>query len=151
MHSIVRYYIRTSLFFLFVGLLFGAYFMVETYWLGGTYPAMWVSAHTHVLLLGFVIMMILGVAQWMFPRPRKDDQRYSPIRALIIYYLFTSATALRFVAEIITRWMQTPVVTHAIVIFSLLQVIALALFFYNMRTRIRPTGSQFREQKGERF
>ena len=151
MHSIVRYYIRTSLIFLFSGLLLGGYFMIETYWLNGDYPPEWVSAHTHIILLGFVMMMILGVAQWMFPRPTKDDRHYSPQRALIIFYLYSGSTAFRFISEILTKWVDQPFVHHGIVIFSLIQIAAILLFFYNMRTRIRATGSKLREQKGERF
>ena len=37
-----------------------------------------VSAHTHAILVGFVMMMILGVALWLFPRPSKEDTRYTP-------------------------------------------------------------------------
>ena len=151
MHTIVRYYIRTSLVFLFAGLILGGYFIVSTYWLGGGYPALWVSAHTHVILIGFVMMMILGVAQWMFPRPLKTDRHYSPGRAMFVYYLLTISTALRFVMELISPYSNVRVFEHLIVIASLGQLLAFFLFFYNIWTRIRPMGSQIREAKGEKF
>ncbi len=151
MHTIVRYYIRTSLIFLFVGLLLGLYFEIETYWLGGGYPAIWVSAHVHAILIGFVMMMILGVAQWMFPRPIKGDTHYSPARALFVYYLLTISTGLRLVAELLTRYWDSAILTHLMVITSIGQMLAFFLFFYNIWTRIRPLGSQLREAKGERF
>jgi heme/copper-type cytochrome/quinol oxidase subunit 1 len=37
-----------------------------------------VSAHTHALLVGFVMMMILGVALWLFPRAERDQKQYDP-------------------------------------------------------------------------
>jgi len=151
MHTIVRYYIRTSLIFLFSGLLLGVYFVVTTYWLGGGYPSLWVSAHTHVILIGFVMMMILGVAQWMFPRPLKSDKHYSPGRAFFVYYLLTISTAVRFISELIAPYSRMRLFEHLTAAASLGQVLAFILFFYNIWTRIRPMGSQLREAKGEKF
>jgi|Deesub1362B_J571_1020462.scaffolds.fasta_scaffold04114_3 uncharacterized membrane protein len=151
MHTIVRYYIRTAFVFLLLGLLLGAYFLVETYWMKGGYPAIWVTAHVHILLVGFVMFMILGVAQWMFPRPSRNDQHYSPAMAYFIYYFITFCTAVRFLAEILMRWIWEGWIHHVLVIASLGQVVAFFLFFYNMWTRIRPVGSHIREAKGERF
>ena len=151
MHTIVRYYIRTSMVFLFAGLFLGAYFLVATYWTGSGYPSLWVSAHTHVILIGFVMMMILGVAQWMFPRPLKTDKHYSPERSFFVYYLLTVSTAVRFVCELLAPYVALRLIEHLIVLAALGQLLAFLLFFYNIWTRIRPMGSQIREQKGEKF
>ncbi len=37
-----------------------------------------ITAHVHLLLVGFILMMIMGVALWMFPRLPKGDEGYSP-------------------------------------------------------------------------
>ena len=69
--------------------------------LGGTYASPYVmSAHTHAILVGFVMMMILGVALWLFPRPDKQDVRYQPRVAEIAYWLLTFGTAIRIVGEL---------------------------------------------------
>src|SRR3954452_7882148 len=60
----------------------------------------WISAHTHALLVGFVMMMILGVALWMFPRPERDDTRYRPAAAQAAYWLLTVCTGTRFLGEV---------------------------------------------------
>ncbi len=151
MHTIVRYYIRSSIFFLVCGLVLGFYFLLDTYWFHAGYPSLWVTAHVHVVLIGFVMMMIFGVAQWMFPRPPKEETRYSPVRALVIFYLLFFATALRFLLEISSRWLALKFVDLGIVVAGAGQILALILFFWNMWTRIRPMGSEIREQAGERF
>jgi hypothetical protein len=28
-----------------------------------------ITAHVHLLLVGFMLMIVMGVATWMFPRP----------------------------------------------------------------------------------
>jgi heme/copper-type cytochrome/quinol oxidase subunit 1 len=110
-----------------------------------------VSAHTHAILVGFIMMMILGVALWMFPRPAKDDTRYSPRAAEIAYWLVAGGTALRLVAEIARTGVSSFWLRVATVATGVIQVIGLALFFINMWSRIRPLGSQTREARGERF
>jgi membrane associated rhomboid family serine protease len=78
MHSLVRRFLKTAIIFLVIGLLLGLWMMVERE-LGGHVSGPYaVSAHTHAILVGFVMMMILGVALWLFPRPSKDDARYTP-------------------------------------------------------------------------
>ncbi|GBD92557.1 cytochrome C and Quinol oxidase polypeptide I [bacterium BMS3Abin05] len=151
MHSIVRWYVRTSVFFLTVGLVLGVVMIIQKE-LGGTFPdQQLITAHTHSILVGFVILMIMGVAQWMFPRPVKGNSRYSPYLAEYIYYTMTTGVFVRTAAEIVSAFAVGVFWHWAIVVGSLLEVLALLFFFYNMWTRIRPTGSQFREAKGEKF
>jgi len=151
MHSLVRRFLKTGIVFLVVGLLLGLWMMVQRE-LGGRVSGPYaVSAHTHAILVGFVMMMILGVALWLFPRPAKDDSRYTPRAAEGAYWLVTTGTAARVVGELMrpdvpARWLGI-----AIVISGAFQVAGIALFFYTMWRRIRPAGSQTREAQGERF
>ncbi len=69
MHTTVRRYIKTGVAFLAAGLLSGLYMVVRRE-VTGRWPSPYlVAAHTHVLLVGFMMFMILGVALWIFPRP----------------------------------------------------------------------------------
>src|SRR6186997_2987781 len=100
MHSLVRRYLKTGIAFLALGLGLGAWMMVERELLQRFPSPYVVSAHTHAILVGFVMMMILGVALWLFPRPAKEDTRYSPRAAEVAYWLVGGGTALRVVGEI---------------------------------------------------
>jgi heme/copper-type cytochrome/quinol oxidase subunit 1 len=151
MHSLVRRYIKTAIAFLAIGLAIGGWMIVlrELY---GKYPAPYlVSAHTHALFVGFVMMMILGVALWLFPRPEKGDGRYSPRVANAAYWLLTAATAARIAGELLrvgvdALWLRLVVATAGFT-----QIAGILLFFHTIWPRIRPVGSQAREAKGERF
>ena len=151
MHSLVRRYLKTAIVFLAVGLLIGVWMQAERDLLGhypGTYER---SAHTHAILVGFVMMMILGVALWLFPRPEKTDERYRPVFAEVAYWLLTIGTAGRTFGELLRATVASAWLRWAVVLFGLLQVAGLALYFHTMWSRIRPVGSQQREAKGERF
>jgi len=151
MFTTVRYFVKTSLVFLVVGILTGLYMSFAKYIYQTGYTPELISAHTHVILIGSVMMMIMGVALWFFPRPEKEDKRYNPNLILFTYWIMTIATALRFIFQIISSFYFIAWVNIAIAIFSSLQVVAMILFFYSIWGRIRAVGSQNREAKGERF
>ncbi|MDO8549858.1 MAG: hypothetical protein Q7S39_06890 [Ignavibacteria bacterium] len=151
MFTTVRYFIKTSLTFLFIGLLTGIYMSVSKYiFFTGVHPSL-VSAHTHLILVGSVMMMIMGVALWFFPKPDKEDKRYNPSLILFTYWMITAATASRFIFQILHIIFYEDWLSYFITITSVLQVAAFGLFFYSMWGRIRSVGSHLREAKGERF
>ena len=151
MHSLVRRYIKTALVFLCIGLLLGISAMLQREF-GARWPSSYqVSAHTHALLVGFMMMMIQGVALWLFPRPDKDDRRYDPRLAYLAWWLMTTGTAGRLAGEIAHEWSSSPALRSALVLAALLQVAGIGAFFYTMWSRVRAVGSAGREAKGERF
>jgi cbb3-type cytochrome oxidase subunit 1 len=151
MHSLVRRFLKTGIVFLVTGLLIGLWMMAERE-LSGRFASPYVaSAHTHAILVGFVMMMILGVALWLFPRPTKDDPRYSPRAAEVAYWLLTIGTAARVVGELTRPHIDTLWLRAVTLGAGVLQVAGIGVFFYTMWSRIRPAGSQSREAQGERF
>ena len=151
MHSLVRRYIKTAVAFLAVGLGIGVWMLVRRE-LYDTYATPFeTSAHTHALLVGFVMEMILGVALWLFPRPEKTDTRYKPQIAEAAYWLLTIGTAARVAGELARPFVATLSLRWFIVLCGLAQTAGLLLFFSTMWRRIRPLGSAARERAGERF
>ena len=151
MHSLVRRYIKTAIAFLIVGLAIGGWMIVRRE-LWSVYASPYeTSAHTHAIFVGFVMMMILGVALWMFPRPEKGDTRYSPRAAEGAYWLVTIGTAGRIAGELARQQVTSPALRWTVMLCGLAQVAGIGLFFVNMWPRIRPVGSAAREAKGEKF
>ena len=95
MTPLVRRYIKTSFVFLLAGLLVGAWIIVEDFVAGHYPPRLFITAHVHLLLVGFMLMMVMGVATWMFPRPARDDTTYRPELAEAVYWIMSLATAAR--------------------------------------------------------
>ncbi len=156
MYTLVRRYLKTAVAFLAIGLTIGGWLIARRELAGAAPDPYLVSAHTHALFVGFVMMMIMGVALWLFPRPDKADAQYDPRLAAIAYWILTAGTAGRVGGEVMRSslfnmnmsflWLRL-----AIVAAGFLQAIGIAVFFFTMWTRIRPVGSQAREAKGERF
>src|SRR6185312_9464212 len=84
-----------------IGLSIGGYLIARREFQGAAPDEYLVSAHTHALFVGFVMMMIMGVALWLFPRPEKTDAQYNPRLAAIAYWLITIGTVARVGGEVI--------------------------------------------------
>jgi len=151
MHSLVRRYIKTAIAFLVIGLAIGVWMIARRELYGAYATPFETSAHTHALLVGFVMEMILGVALWLFPRPEKGNVRYSPRVAETAYWLLTVGTAVRVVGELARPFTASLILRWLIVLCGVGQTAGLMLFFYTMWPRIRPLGSATREKAGERF
>ncbi len=144
MDRLVQRYLKTAIGFLGAGLVLGVV-MVTRRELQGVYPpSYWISAHTHALLVGSVMMMIQGVALWMFPRPDKADVRYRSGRAEVAYWLVAVSTAVRLVSELLRPGLDTPALRWLIVGAGVGQLVGIAVFFANMWPRIRSAGARAR-------
>lgn len=151
MHSLVRRYIKTAIGFLMAGLAIGAWMIVQRE-IRQQYPGPYeVSAHTHAIFVGFVMMMIMGVALWLFPRPERTDTRYRPALAGAAYWCVTVGTGARVVGELLRVSVSGTWLRWSVVASGFLQIVGIALFFATMWSRIRAVGSQAREAAGERF
>lgn len=145
MPPLIRRYIKTSFGFLVAGLLLGGYLTVGEFLLGLYPPRLAITAHVHLLLVGFMLMMIMGVATWMFPRPAKDDARYRPELAEAVYWVMTLSTIVRTAAELWAGWSGTPWLRVLVALGSLGQLLGAALFVINMWARVRmPTAAPFK-------
>jgi len=134
---LVRRYIKTSFVFLLAGLLLGGWIIAAEFLVGRYPPRLFITAHVHLLLVGFMLMMVMGVATWMFPRPAKDDQRYRPGFAEAVYWVMTVATALRAGAELWAGFSPAHALRLAIAAGGLGQLAGAGLFVVNMWRRVR--------------
>ncbi len=139
--------------FLVTGILLGLWYLVRRETSGVLPTPREVSAHTHALLVGFVMMVIAGVALWIFPRPAAGDTRYKPLLAEVAWWLLAPGTALRVVGELLAgaAALAPLPIRVAIIVGGIAQVTGLAMVFLTLYPRIRATGSALREAKGERF
>ena len=137
MPPLIRRYIKTSFVFLVAGLLLGGYILVAEFVAGAHPPRLFITAHVHLLLVGFMLMLVMGVATWMFPRPARDDARYRPELAEAVYWVMTAATALRAAAELGAGLGGAPLLRVLVAVGGLGQLAGAALFVANMWWRVR--------------
>ena len=137
MPPLVRRYVKTSFVFLTCGLLLGGWIIVGEFLLGVFPPRLFITAHVHLLLVGFMLMLVMGVATWMFPRPARDAARYRPGLAEAVYWIMTLATAARAVAEVVAPYSGLPALRWVIALGGLGQLAGAGLFIVNMWSRVR--------------
>jgi heme/copper-type cytochrome/quinol oxidase subunit 1 len=95
-----RMFIKTALVYLVLGVMAGAWMLLQQAGLGLPQVPNLFTVHIHLLGLGFFMMMVCGVALWMFPR-KSGDTREQAARdplAWTSYYLITIGLALRCLA-----------------------------------------------------
>lgn len=139
MTPLVRLYVKTSFAFLLLGLILGGYITVEVNLLGRAVAWPLITAHVHLLLVGFMLMLVFGVATWMFPRPARDDGRYRPGLAWLVYWLLTVSTLVRVLGELAATAAGARGSTLA-ALGGLGQLAAAIVFVANMWTRVRMPG-----------
>jgi hypothetical protein len=67
MPALSRWCVRCALIYLVVGMGVGSWLLIEQ--ANGHAPGTtWPVLHAHLLLVGFLLLLIMGVAHWMFPR-----------------------------------------------------------------------------------
>ena len=84
-----------------------------------------------------MLMLVMGVATWMFPRPARDDARYRPGLAEAVYWIMMLATAARAVAEVVAPYSGLPALRWVIALGGLGQLAGAGLFIVNTWSRVR--------------
>jgi cbb3-type cytochrome oxidase subunit 1 len=140
MNPLVRRYIKTAIAFLVIGLALGVWMLIAREF-GTTQPMRLRSAHTHALLVGFVLMMISGVALWMFPRARADDARHRPGLAEAAWWGIAGGTGVRVVLELSLGATAGAAWRALLVAAGVMQMGGVALVFWAVWPRIRAGGA----------
>jgi heme/copper-type cytochrome/quinol oxidase subunit 1 len=139
MTPLVRLYVKTSFAFLLLGLVLGGYITIQVNLGGRGVPWSLITAHVHLVVVGFMLMLVFGVATWMFPRPARDDDRYQPRLAWVVYWLMTASTVIRVVGELtaaVAGARSSPLAAWG----GLGQVAAAVVFVVNVWSRVRMPG-----------
>jgi hypothetical protein len=88
-----------------------------------------------------MLMMVMGVATWMFPRVARDSGGYRPGLAEAVYWVMTVSTATRATGELTAPFVASWGIRLLIAAAGLGQLIGAALFVVNMWSRVRMPAS----------
>src|SRR3972149_4216415 len=120
MSSITVWFIRLAIIYFVLAILLGLHMSVA----GPVYP--WMPIHVHFNLLGWISMMIYGVAYHILPRfsgrPLWSDR-------LSVWHIWLSNIGLVGMAA---GWMMSASGTNVLVIFSVVEAISIIFFAFNM-------------------
>lgn len=101
MLTLHRLFIKTALVYFLLGIAMGAFLLMNKAWPEVKIPYVFITLHNHILTVGFILMMIMGVAYWMFPRLpfTRVEAMASDALAWASYFLLNSGLILRVVFE----------------------------------------------------
>ncbi len=131
----VRWFIKSALAYLGAGFLLGGILLTYKALAHRAVPAQWVTIHVHLLLVGFMVQLVMGVGYWMFPRVR--DHWFGEQWAAASWALLNLGLLLRFVSEPYLFGPWSGAAAPVTAVSALLQVAAGLLFVAGMWPRIK--------------
>lgn len=131
MPLIVRTYIKTALVYLVVSLLV-AMIMGFVPQLAPLRPV-----YIHLLIVGWITQLIMGVALWMFPKYSREQPRGSETLAWETYALLNMGLVLRAIGEPLLLVQPGYVASGMLALSSVLQLLAGWSFVYNTWDRVK--------------
>lgn len=116
MPTLSRWCIKTGLVYFVIGLALGIAVSFDPIRYSSGGQALWL-VYLHLLVVGWITMLIIGVAYWLFPRYDRD-RPYGPVYlGWIAYGLLNAGLVLRALAEpwsaMGNRPLQAPILVSA--------------------------------------
>ena len=140
MPRIARSFVRTSFVYLVVAFVLGALMMLDDWlsfsrWLQVVY-----LSQLHLLVVGWITQLAIGVAYWMFPRfLRAQDSRPrgSDALAWTVFLCLNAGLVLRFLVEPFNLMNPQPWLAALLALSGILQAVAVVVFAWLIWGRIR--------------
>jgi len=137
----VRLFVRTALVCFAISMLLGAALVGMKQIAGVPVPWSLVVVHTHLALVGGMVLMVMGVAFWMFPLDQKrfpeTRGRYAPLLARAVYGLVAGGLLLRAVVEPIQGDGSGGILGFLLVAAAALQAMGMLVFLIAIWPRVR--------------
>jgi hypothetical protein len=93
----------------------------------------------HMIALGWITQVIIGVSIWMFPRKRKDRKNLESPVAWAIFWTLNAGLILRFLVEPFPVFLSGILIVQIITVLSvILQLIAAVLYLIEIWPRVQP-------------
>ena len=151
MLTLHQLFIKTGLIFLILGTLLGSLMQIGEA-LGKSLPANAMTVHIHLMAIGFALMMIMGVAYWMFPRPSGATPREAardPL-AWTSYFLLVPGLLLRALGYLVLSPARPVLVLSAALqaagvfcfVFAIWKRVGMPRAYYREKAELEKKGSQ---------
>lgn len=136
MPLLTRCFLKTALLYFVASSCLGGYLLIAV---GLQHPAPLVlqPVYWHMLLVGWLMQLIFGVAYWMFPSSAKGQPQRRPILAWLTYTALNVGLLLRVIVEPWHGVRPQPGLGWLLVVSAILQVAAGWAFVLTIWSRIR--------------
>ncbi len=139
MPPIARIYVKTAFAYLIVAFALGALMLLDRWLTFSRWLRVLYFSQLHLLVVGWMSQLALGVAYWMFPRYRERPDPRGPDRlAWTAYGCLNIGLLLRFLCEPFYLMGPRPWLAALLALSGVLQAVAVTAFGVLIWGRIRP-------------
>ena len=133
MPEISRWFIKAGLVYFVVGIVLAT--LAE--FPGFSKGALLLPVYWHMIVLGWITQIIMGVSIWMFPRRNRKRDLIETWKARAAFWLLNGGLILRFGSEPFLPLVQNPgLITISIVLSSLMQTAAIVFYIAEIWPRV---------------
>jgi hypothetical protein len=137
MPRLSRLCIKTSFVYLAVGLLVGILLAGQFLWRLPAFVAALYPAYIHLLTVGWLTLLIFGVAWWMFPKYTLERPHGDERLGWAAYFLLNAGLVLRFAVEPLLARGNDPLLAGLLVVSAVLQWLGGMAFILNLWPRVK--------------
>ncbi len=137
MPFLTRLFVKTALVYFIAALLAGLLVAARPVLALPSIVAALTPVYFHLLMVGWVTQLILGVAHWMFPKFSREEPRGHDWLTWTIFILLNGGLLLRVFAEPIRTVNTDPLWGWLLALSALLQWLAAMAFVANVWPRVR--------------
>ncbi len=139
MPPITRYFIKSGMIYFVLGIVLAFYAELP----GIRTGALLLPVYWHMLVIGWLTQIIMGVSIWMFPRTKKQRQNIQSFPAVAAFWTLNTGLVLRFLAEPFIPLVQNGLLFNLVIILSSILQVASVIFYLieiwpRVQTRKRP-------------
>ena len=137
MPRLSRLYIKTSFVYLAIGLLAGILLAGQSIWPGLSFLASFYPEYIHLLTVGWLTLLIFGVAWWMFPKYTLAQPHGPEWHGWVAYFLINTGLVMRVLLEPLLEPVGEAGIAYALATAAALQWLGGILFIVNLWQRAK--------------
>jgi len=134
MPRITRWFIKSGMIYLFLGIVLA--FLSELPFIqSGTLllPVYW-----HMIVIGWITQIIMGVSIWMFPRKRRDRKKTETFAAIASFWSLNAGLVIRFLSEpFLPFFTDNPLMILTITVSIFLQLGGIIFYIVEIWPRVQ--------------
>ena len=141
MPPLVRYFVKAAFVYFVAAFVLGALMMLDRWLPFSRWLRVMYISQLHLLVVGWISQLAIGVAYWMFPRLRKDEDprpRGSDALAWAVLVCLNLGLLLRFALEPFYLMGARPGLAALLAMAGVLQAAAAVCFGLLIWARVRP-------------
>lgn len=137
MPRLARYHIKAGLLYLALALIVGVVLVAQPLLAWSSSLALLRPVFLHLLIVGWITQLIIGVAYWMFPKHTKAQPRGSAINGWLVFVLLNLGLMLRVISEPLAVLYPGTVIGLGLAASAVAQVLAGWLFVVTLWPRVK--------------